>query len=82
MLGILAMIDGGETDWKVIVMNAGEAAARQIRGLEDLQLAAPGLADSIYKFFRYYKVPAGKPENEFAFEGEIQGVELAGEVVR
>ena len=76
------MLDGGETDWKVIAISAEEAAERGIRGLEDLERVAPGLASAVQNFFRLYKVPDGEGENEFAYNGELQGPELAGEVIR
>jgi len=82
ILGILAMIDGGETDWKVIVMNREEAAKKKINTLEDLYDAYPDLVDSVRKFFRVYKVPSGKPENIFAYDGEVKDEAFAAEVIR
>ena len=50
--------------------------------LEDAMAEYPDLLQSIQKFFRIYKVPAGNPENKFAFDGEIQDGDFAMEVIR
>ena len=76
------MLDSGETDWKVLALNAVEAAERNVETMEDAMAEFPGLLQSIQKFFRIYKVPAGNPENKFAFDGEIQDGDFAREVIR
>ena len=63
-------------------MNATEAEERGINTLEDLKEEYPGILETVRKFFRVYKVPAGKPENVLAFNGEIKGKEFAREVIR
>lgn len=82
ILGILAFIDGGETDWKVIVMNRKEAVEKSIDTLDDLRDEYPDLLETVRKFFRVYKVPVGKPENVFAFDGEVKDEAFAKEVIR
>ena len=76
------MIDGGETDWKVIVMNSKEANEKGLETLEDLQKGYPGILETVINFFRVYKVPAGKPENVFAYNGEIKDRDFAIEVLK
>jgi len=82
ILGILAMIDGGETDWKVIVMNKEEAVEKNINTLEDLMEEFPDMVDSVRQFFRVYKVPSGKPENIFAYDGEVKDESFAADVIK
>ena len=82
VLGILGLLDKSETDWKVIVINAEEAAANNINSLDDLAEIYPDLANTVRDFFRLYKVPAGRPENQFAFDAEFQNVEFAKNVIR
>ena len=82
ILGLLGLLDGGETDWKVIVMNSNEAAEKSIDTLEDLRSEHPGVVDAVRRFFTVYKVPAGKPENVFAYNGEVKDKALAVEVIR
>jgi len=81
LLGVLAMIDDGATDWKLIAMNVEEADKLNIKDMASLESAMPGIAQAVQKFFRVYKVPAGDGENKFAYNGEIQDRELAEDVV-
>jgi inorganic pyrophosphatase len=71
VLGALAMIDGGETDWKLLAVRTDDPLAARVSdvgagGLPDEVLRA---MDAIRHWFRVYKVPEGKGENDFAFEG-------------
>eukprot|EP01064_Diplonema_japonicum_P026080 TRINITY_DN3749_c0_g1_i1.p2 TRINITY_DN3749_c0_g1~~TRINITY_DN3749_c0_g1_i1.p2 ORF type:complete len:256 (+),score=93.22 TRINITY_DN3749_c0_g1_i1:52-819(+) len=81
-LGVLAMIDEGETDWKLIALPATEEFAR-FNTLKDLQ-ADPvynqKLADIVH-WFRYYKTTDGKPENSFGFNSEYQNEDFAMKVI-
>ena len=82
MLGILGLLDGGETDWKVIVMNSVEAEKENINNLDNLRSKKPGVLEAVRKFFTVYKVPAGKPENVFAYDGEVKDEALAVAVIK
>jgi len=84
VLGALAMIDGGETDWKVLAVRADDPLAAQVDDVADA-LRTPAavlrLADAVREWFRLYKVPEGKGENSFAFEGRWLGRDTALEVI-
>lgn len=74
VLGALAMVDDGETDWKVLAVRTDDAlvaggGVRDIRGAPDALLRT---ADEIREWFRMYKVPEGKGENSFALGGAWQ----------
>ncbi|CAH8652332.1 unnamed protein product [Heterobilharzia americana] len=81
VLGILAMIDEGETDWKVIVINVSDPMAEKLNDIQDVDTHMPGLLKATRDWFRYYKVPTGKPENIFAFNGEFQNKEFATKII-
>jgi len=81
VLGILAMLDDGETDWKVIAINAKEASSRNINNMDDLNVVFPDLVTTIKEFFRVYKMPAGEPENHFGFDGEFRDAQFAKDVI-
>lgn len=66
------MIDEGETDWKVIGIDIRDPRAASINTLEDVEKHMRGYLAATVEWFRIYKIPAGKPENKFAFDGEIQ----------
>lgn len=38
----------------------------------DVQKHLPGLLEATHQWFRIYKIPDGKPENQFAFDGKAQ----------
>jgi len=42
----------------------------------------PGLLRATNEWFRIYKIPDGKPENQFAFSGECKNKKYATEVIR
>ncbi|KAG5179119.1 inorganic pyrophosphatase [Tribonema minus] len=65
VLGVLAMIDDGETDWKVIAIDADDRWAPELNDVEDVERLLPGVVDSIREWFRTYKIPDGKPPNVF-----------------
>lgn len=72
VLGILAMIDEGETDWKVIGIDVRDPRAEALNSVEDLEKVMRGYLAATVEWFRIYKIPAGKPENKFAFDGEAK----------
>ena len=82
LIGILAMIDDGETDWKVVAIRADDPLAERINSLDDAERHLPGKIAQITDWFRTYKMPDGKPENDFAFGGECQDAEFALRVIR
>ena len=72
VLGILAMIDEGETDWKVIAVNVEDPDVANYNDINDVKRLKPGYLEATVDWFRRYKVPDGKPENEFAFNAEFK----------
>merc|ERR1712149_142867 len=80
-IGILAMIDEGETDWKVMCIDIKDELADQINNLEDLEKLKPGYLKQTRDWFRTYKVPDGKPENNFAFDGEYKDKAFADKTI-
>lgn len=80
-LGVLGMLDEGEVDWKIIAIRATDPLADQLHGMADVRRYYGTRLEDLVKWFRVYKIPDGKPENEFGFDGEIQDVDLANEVV-
>lgn len=41
-------------------------------GIEDVRKSRPGHLEATVDWFRKYKVPDGKPENQFGFNGEFK----------
>lgn len=80
-VGVMALIDEGETDWKVIAIDVTDPKAEEINDIDDVEKQYPGLLRATYEWFKYYKVPDGKPENNFAFNGEAKNREYTLNVI-
>lgn len=74
VLGVLALLDEEETDWKVLAINADHPLAPQLKNAEDVELHFPGKIDAVREWFRNYKTTDGKAVNEFAFDGKVSAV--------
>ncbi|KAK7058443.1 Inorganic pyrophosphatase [Paramarasmius palmivorus] len=81
VLGIMALLDEGETDWKVIVVDVQDPLASKLNDIEDVERHLPGLIRATNEWFRIYKIPDGKPENTFAFSGEAKNKRYATEII-
>lgn len=81
ILGCLALIDDGELDWKVIVIDVEDELAPQLNSIEDVESVCPGLLEGTRQWFRDYKLADKKPHNKFAFNGRYLLAEEALEVV-
>lgn len=82
VLGVLAMIDEGETDWKVIGINVDDPEAKDFNNISDVRRLKPGYLEATVDWFRRYKVPDGKPENKFAFNEEFKDRDFAIETIK
>ncbi|XP_026126838.1 inorganic pyrophosphatase-like isoform X4 [Carassius auratus] len=82
VLGILALIDEGETDWKVIAINIEDPDASSLNSIEDVRKMKPGHLEATVDWFKTYKVPDGKPENRLAFGGQFKDKDFAVEVIK
>ncbi|KAK6444944.1 inorganic pyrophosphatase [Trichoderma asperellum] len=72
VLGILALLDGEDTDWKVIAIDINDPLASEFNDIGDVEAHMPGLLHATKEWFRLYKVPDGMPANKFSFNGEYK----------
>eukprot|EP01138_Halocafeteria_seosinensis_P011495 gb/GECG01011741.1/.p1 GENE.gb/GECG01011741.1/~~gb/GECG01011741.1/.p1 ORF type:complete len:526 (+),score=75.28 gb/GECG01011741.1/:1-1578(+) len=79
VLGAFAMVDEGETDWKVICLNVVDPMAHQINDIDDVEVHMPGCLAAIRRWFRLYKLPN---VNEFALQGLAQSRERTIDILR
>lgn len=82
VLGVMALLDEGETDWKIIAIDVKDPHASKVNDIEDVERNFPGLLRATNEWFRIYKIPDGKPENQFAFSGECKNKKYAEDVIR
>ncbi|KAL2173150.1 inorganic pyrophosphatase [Thermothelomyces heterothallicus CBS 202.75] len=81
-LGVLGLLDAGETDWKVLVVDVDDPVlGARLRDLADVERLLPGLLDATRDWFRFYMVPDGRPPNEFAFGGQWKGRRFAEKII-
>merc|ERR1712146_115102 len=74
-VGILAMIDDGELDWKVVAISSADPKADAINDVDDIEKEFPGTLDAIRTWFRDYKTPDGKPQNAFGYDDKCLDTE-------
>merc|ERR1712107_700371 len=77
VLGTFAMIDEGETDWKVMAIDVTDPMAENLNDIHDVEKIMPGFLAATVEWFKIYKMPDGKPANEFAFDGKPKDREFA-----
>ena len=82
ILGTMALLDEGETDWKIIAIDVNDPLAPKLNDIEDVERHLPGLLRATNEFWRIYKIPDGKQENSFAFSGECKNKKYALEVIK
>ncbi|KAK1239913.1 hypothetical protein MKX08_007355 [Trichoderma sp. CBMAI-0020] len=56
ILGGMAMIDDETTDWKIIGININDPLSQVIDTIDDLEQYRPGLKQTFYDWFVYYKL--------------------------
>ncbi len=81
VLGVLAMIDDGELDWKVIAINSEDPLAASLNDINDVESQLPGTVSGIREWFRWYKTPDDKPLNKFGFDEKALPKKVALEVI-
>uniref|UniRef100_A0AAF5RUW0 inorganic diphosphatase n=3 Tax=Wuchereria bancrofti TaxID=6293 RepID=A0AAF5RUW0_WUCBA len=81
IVGVIALIDEGETDWKLVAIDVTDEKADQINEIKDVEKHFPGLLKATREWFRNYKIPTGKPANQFAFNGLFKDADFAHGVI-
>jgi inorganic pyrophosphatase len=67
-LGVLAMIDDGELDWKVLAIATDDELASKYNDIDDVP---DSVKAGIREWFRWYKTPDNKPINSFGFDEDF-----------
>jgi len=78
ILGTYAMIDEGETDWKVLVIDVNDPLVDKLNDVGDID---PAKLKEVFEFLRDYKVPDGKPQNKFGLNDQPQNKEFALKII-
>jgi inorganic pyrophosphatase len=81
VIGIIALIDQGETDWKVIAINTKDINSRYINTLKDVEMYKPGCLHVVKEWFENYKTSRGKAKNKFALDGNYMDMEYTEMII-
>ncbi|XP_077999011.1 inorganic pyrophosphatase-like [Glandiceps talaboti] len=81
VLGTMALIDEGETDWKMLAIDVNDPLASELNDIADIKRVMPGFIEATHEWFKIYKIPDGKPENQFAFKGEAKNKAFAVDII-
>jgi len=82
VLGVLALVDGDEMDWKVVTIRAEDASMDSVTDAAHVEDAGvQRKLEDVREWFRVYKTYEGKGENEFAFGGQFLSRDKAIEVI-
>lgn len=78
VLGVIAMIDDGELDWKLLAIATDDALAAEYNDIDDVP---ESIKSGVREWFRWYKTPDGKPMNGFGFDEKYLNAAEAKEVI-
>lgn len=73
-MGALALVDGGETDWKLLVVDSNSTGETW----QDVHDIPTERIDQVREWFRMYKTADGKAENTYAFNGRAVDAQHVG----
>merc|ERR1711964_328141 len=73
VLGVLALVDSGETDWKLLVVRVDNPDFKGINTLAELKKSPySGEITAIHDWLKNYKLPTKQKLNNFGFNGEAK----------
>ncbi|KAJ5557261.1 inorganic pyrophosphatase [Penicillium frequentans] len=70
-LGAFALLDEGQTDWKIVAVDISDPLANELSEISDVDKYLSGLLESLKGWYCRYKVPEGKGENKLGLEGKL-----------
>lgn len=70
-LGAFAVLDEGETDWKIVAIDVSDPLAERMTDIGDVETQLPGFLESLKTWYCNYKVPDGKEPNTIALDGKL-----------
>jgi len=77
VLGDLELIDQGELDHKIIVIDAADPLADSLNKASDLPKVMPGVTEKLVEWLKMYKTTDGKAVNELASDTPTDSVRAA-----
>uniref|UniRef100_A0A7S3CMW9 inorganic diphosphatase n=1 Tax=Strombidium rassoulzadegani TaxID=1082188 RepID=A0A7S3CMW9_9SPIT len=81
VLGALCLIDQGELDWKLLVVDQAFSKEMGIRTIEQYKQQNPAALEEIMEWLRKIKTYDGKPANWFDYDDQVLSVEKTIEII-
>ena len=81
VLGVIPMIDDGETDWKIISINKDDPLSKKLNDINDVKKYIPGLIEASFNWFRNYKFARKGTKATFALNGKPGDKKLAETII-
>ena len=76
VIGAMKMIDGGESDDKILAVHADDPQFKHINDLEDVKLFHPQLLNEIAQFFKIYKLLDNKKVEVNGWVGKAEAEKI------
>lgn len=76
-LGAFAVLDEGETDWKIIAIDIADALSEKLTDIGDVENHLPGFLESLKTWYCNYKVPDGNSPNSIGLDGKLMDRQFA-----
>ena len=80
ILGDLELIDQGELDHKIIVIDAADPMAAKLNSAADLKTVMPGVLEKLVEWLKMYKTTDGKEVNVLASDTPTDAAKAASVV--
>ena len=65
VVGVIALLDEGETDWKILAIDATNPLADVIKTVEDIETHFPGKIHTVREWLRNYKTTVSRKKGDY-----------------
>lgn len=66
----------------IIFLDVNDELAPKLNDIEDIETHMPGFLAATVEWFKIYKMPDGKPPNDFAFDAKPKNKDFAIDIVK
>ena len=81
VIGAMKMIDGGDSDDKILAVHADDPQFKYINDIEEVKLHNPQLLEEILQFFRIYKLLDNKKVEVQGWVGRVEAEKIVQESI-
>lgn len=74
VVGVIALLDEGETDWKILAIDSTNPLADSVKTIEDIETHFPGQINTVREWLRNYKTTV-RMDRQLGWMGELASVD-------